>query len=120
MKRGIITMENKAVSITGSEVWMTAGEIAELFHTGVPSVNAAIRAVRKSDVLNDYEASRYIQLENGLYADVYSLEMIISVAFRLNTYCTHVFRTWLVSRAHSKAKRQACVMFIRNGKIGDC
>ena len=120
MTRGIIIIENRTVSVTGNEIWMTAGEIAGLFHTGVPAVNAAIRAVRKSDVLNDYEVCRYIQLENGLYADVYSLEIIIPVAFRLNTYCTHVFRTWLVEKALSKEKRQAYVMFIQNVKGGYC
>ena len=101
MKRGIITIEEKKVSVTGNEVWMTATEIAGLFHASVPAVNAAIKAVRKSDVLNDYEVCRYIQLENGLYADVYALEIIIPVAFRLNTYNTHLFRTWLVGKAVS-------------------
>ena len=94
MKRGIIIIENKTVSVTGNEVWMTATEIAGLFHAGVPAVNAAIKAVRKSDVLNDYEVCRYMRLENGLHADVYALKIIIPIVFRLNTYCTHVFRRW--------------------------
>ena len=51
MKRDIIIIEDKAVSVTGNEIWMTSTEIAGLFHTGVPAVNAAIRAVRKPDVL---------------------------------------------------------------------
>ena len=83
-------------------------------------MNAAIKAVRKSDVLNDYELCRYMQLENGLYADVYALEIIIPVAFRLNTYNTHLFRTGLVGKALSKDNRQAYVMFIQNGKVGYC
>ena len=32
-------------------------------------------------MLNDYEVCRYMQLENGLHADVYALEIIIPVAF---------------------------------------
>lgn len=116
MTRGIIIIEDKAVNITGNEVWMTAAEIAGLFRTGVPAVNAAIKAIRKADVLNDYEACRYMQLENELYADVYSLEIIIPIAFWLNTYYTHVFRMWLLQKTFSKEKRQAYVMFIQNGK----
>ena len=52
--------------------------------------------------------------------DVYALEIIIPVAFRLNTYNTHLFRTWLVGKALAKEKRQAYVMFIQNGKSGYC
>ena len=112
MKRDIIIIEDNTISVNGNEIWMTATEIAGLFHTGVPAV--------KPDVLNDYEVCRYMRLENGLHADVYSLEIIIPVAFRLNTYHAHVFRTWLVEKALSKEKRQAYVMFIQNGKAGYC
>ncbi|MBS5448835.1 hypothetical protein SAMN05216253_13612 [Bacteroides thetaiotaomicron] len=118
MKRDIIIIDEKSVSVTGNDVWMTATEIAGLFHAGVPAVNAAIKAVRKLDVLNDYEVCHYMQLENGLHADVYTLEIIIPVAFRLNTYNAHLFRTWLVGKALSQEKRQAYVMFFPNGNIG--
>ena len=86
MKRNIITIEGKSVTVTGNDVWMTAWEIGELFNVTTTAVNAAIRAILKTDVLNDFEVCRYVRLENGLNADVYSLEIIIPIAFRLNTY----------------------------------
>lgn len=112
MKRDIIIIEDKTVSVTGNEVWMTAGEIAEEFHATVPAVNAAIKSRPQVGRANDYEVCRYMRLENGLHADVYALEIIIPIAFRLNTYCTHVFRRWLVEKALAKEKQQAYVMLI--------
>lgn len=88
MKRNIITIEGKSVIVTGNDVWMTAWEIGELFNVTTTAVNAAIRAILKTDVLNDFEVCRYVRLENDLSADVYSLEIIIPIAFRPNTYYT--------------------------------
>lgn len=45
----------------------------------------AIRAILETDVLNDFKVCRYVRLENGLSADAYSPEIIIPIAFRLNT-----------------------------------
>ena len=67
MKRDIIIIEDKSVSVTGNDVWMTAGEIAGLFHTGVPAVNAAIKAILKTDVLNDYEVSFSIKSDVNVF-----------------------------------------------------
>ena len=63
MKRDIIIIEDKTVSVTGNDVWMTAGEIAGLFHTGIPAVNAAIKSVLKADVLSDYEYAATFSLK---------------------------------------------------------
>lgn len=38
----------------------------------------------KSDTLYDYEVCKYTRLENGNGADVYNMEVVASLAFRLN------------------------------------
>lgn len=120
MRRAITINENGMVVLSGNseeEVWMTAWEIAGLFNVTTTAVNGAIKVIRKQDVLNDYEVCRYVQLENGLYADVYSLEIIIPIAFRLDTYYTHAFRSWLVGKALAKGNKQTSYMvFMQNGK----
>lgn len=84
MKRDIITISENRVAVTDSEVWMTATELAGLFGTTVGAVNGAIKAVIKSDVLNDYEVCMCVCLENGNSADVYNTEVVTALAFRLN------------------------------------
>lgn len=119
MRRAITINENGMVALSENsdgEVWMTAWEIAELFNVTTTAVNGAIKVIRKQDVLNDYEVCRYVQLENGLYADVYSLEIIIPIAFRLDTYYTNAFRSWLVKKAVAGDGKASYVMFMRAKK----
>ena len=114
MKRNIIKIEGKSVIVTtaptgnyignelGNGIWMTVWEIADAFNVSGTAVVSAIKAIRKTDILNDYEVCKYICLDNGNTADVYSLEMIIPIAFRLNTYYTDIFRKWIVSKVYEK------------------
>ena len=114
MKRNIIKIESKAVIVTtaptgncmghelGNGIWMTVWEIAEAFNVSGTAVVSAIKAIRKTDILNDYEVCKYICLDNGNTADVYSLEMTIPIAFRLNTYYTDIFRKWIISKVYEK------------------
>lgn len=117
--RRIITIdeqENIRFSESKSDVWMTAGEIAGLFHVTASAVNNAIRTIRKSGVLNDYEVCKYIPLEKGCSVDVYSFEIIIPVAFRLNTYYTHLFRQWIMERMLAKKQDSPYVVIVNNDK----
>lgn len=114
MKRNIIKIEGKAVIVTtaptgncmghelGNGIWMTVWEIADAFNVSGTAVVSAIKAIRKTDILNDYEVCKYIHMDNGNTADVYSLEMIIPIAFRLNTYYTDIFRKWIVGKVYEK------------------
>ena len=114
MKRNIIKIEGKAVIVTtaptgncignelGDGIWMTVWEIAEAFNVSGTAVVSAIKAIRKTDILNDYEVCKYIHMDNGNTADVYSLEIIIPIAYRIDTYFTDVFRKWIVNKVYEK------------------
>lgn len=110
MKRDRITIGDNGVTLTGSEVWMTVMELAELFGTTAGAVNAGIKAIIKSDTLHDYEVCKYARLENGNGADVYNMEVVASLAFRLNTHRASVLRKWLIRKATVPARTVAPII----------
>lgn len=58
-------------------------------------------------VLKDFEHSQYIKLENGYSADVYSLDVIVAIAWQVDTYQALLFRRWLVEKIGNRKECQA-------------
>ncbi len=85
MKRGIITNNGQGIHISDGEVWMTVGEIADLFYTTAGIINSRIKAILKANILKEDEVCQCIKLENGNSADVYNLNMIIALSYLIDT-----------------------------------
>ena len=100
----IMVEEDNCIFATGSNVWMNAGEIADLFNITAASVNRAIKRMLKADVLNDYEVLKLVRLDNGLLMEFYSLELIIERRVLLT--CSGEYS--LLYQAH-KRKRKAFI-----------
>ena len=84
MERGIITIsEMGAVTMPTAPVWMTQFEIADLFGVFSCDVRKAIHSIYKNKELNEVETRKYIKQPDSISYDVYNLEMIIAVAFRI-------------------------------------
>ena len=84
MDRGIITIsEMGAVTMPTAPVWMTQFEIADLFGVFSCDVRKAIHSIYKNKELNEVETWKYIKQPDSISYDVYNLEMIIAVAFRI-------------------------------------
>ena len=87
MERVIITIsENGRVNIPDSNVWMSEMELVELFGVIAPTLRAAIRAIYMSGTLTLASTQRYDVATPTSRATFYNLEVVISLAFRLNTY----------------------------------
>ena len=87
MKRNIIEMtEHGIVTIPSEAIWMSEAELVALFGVIAPTIRAAIKAVYKGGILKEYQAQRYIHLSDKVGIDVYSLEMVTALAFRINSY----------------------------------
>lgn len=101
MERNIITMTESGTVIIPKDItciWMNEPELVELFGVIAPTLRAAIRAVYKNGVLKEYEAQRYIRLENGYNPDVFSFPMIAALAFRINSFGAEQVRNAIFER----------------------
>ena len=121
MKRTTITMDGYgrvAVPSDTANVWMSEMELVKLFYVIAPILRAAIRAVYKSGVLKPYEVERRIKLTNGYYSEVYSLSMVVALAFRINTSNAVMVRNALLERLclrKEKARRSKTALLRANG-----
>ena len=87
MERVIITIsENGRVNIPSSNVWMSEMELVELFGVIAPTLRAAIKAIYKSEMLCPAATQRCDTITPASWATFYNLEMVVALAFRLNTY----------------------------------
>lgn len=87
MERAIITIsENGRVNIPSANVWMSEMELVELFGVIAPTLRVAIKAIYKSGTLCPVSTQRCDLATPKSWATFYNLEVIIALAFRLNTY----------------------------------
>lgn len=102
MKRGIITIsETGAVTVPDVPVWMTLPEIAEMFGVFEYDVRKSIKSIYRNEELYEFKTMKYIKRPDGISYDVYSLEMVMAVAFKIQSKRSRMFRQFLMKRAYS-------------------
>ena len=87
MGRAIITIsESGKVNIPSGNVWMSEMELVDLLGVIAPTLRAAIRAIYKNGTLCPVNTQRCDLATPASWATFYNLEVVIALAFRLNTY----------------------------------
>lgn len=107
MKRDKITISENMVIVTGGTIWMTETEIVELFGTTAGAVHTGIKAILKENALHDYEVCKCIRLDSGNSADVYNLEMVVALAFRIRSQGATKFREYILRTLGTVSKQPA-------------
>ena len=99
MYRGIITItENGAVTIPTAPIWMTQQEMCDTFNVFGCDIRRAIRVIYKNEELLESETKRHIRQDNGINYDVYNLEMVIAVSFKLRSRESMAFRQFIMDK----------------------
>ena len=106
MERTIISIsENGTVNIPSSEIWMSEMELVELFGVISPTLRAAIKAIYKNSGLCPTSTQRYSSVTPTIWATFYNLEVIVALAFRLNTYEANMIRQKVLKSVYQRKKK---------------
>ena len=113
MSRGIITnSETGAVIMPTAPIWMTQFEIADLFGVFSCDIRKAIRAIYKNKELNEVETQKYVRQSDGISYDVYNIEMIIAIAFRVCSKESVLLRQFVISKISTATKETPITLFV--------
>ena len=120
MDRGIITIsETGVVTIPTAPVWMTKFEIADLFGVFSCDLRKAIHTIYKSKELNEFDTMKYLKQPDGISYDVYNIEVIIAVAFRICSKESVLFRRFIINEICTTKKGIPVTLFVSYGKNGN-
>ncbi len=117
MSRGIITIsETGVVTIPTAPVWMTQFEIADLFGIFSCDIRKAIHTIYKNKEVSELDTMRYVRQADGISYDVYSLEMVIAIAFRIHSKESISFRRFVINEISSTKRETPVTLFVSCGR----
>ena len=100
MNRDKITIENGIVSVPSSaEICMAQHPLADVFQCFVGKINANVRTILKTGVLDEANVCRTHYYKNGNSVEEYGLEMIIALSFRIQSRNAELFRKYIVKKS---------------------
>lgn len=120
MNRGIITIsETGTVTMPTAPVCMTQFEIADLFGVFSCHVRKAIRSIYKNKEVSELDTMRYVRQADGISYDVYNLEMVIAIAFRVRSKESIAFRQFVTGKVDKAGRENPTMFFFPLGRAGN-
>ena len=117
MDTGIITIsETGTVTMPTISVWMTQLEIADLFGVFSCDIRKAIHSIYKNKELNELNTMKYLRQADGINYDVYSLEMIVAIAFRICSKESIQFRRFVINEISSTKRETPVTLLVSCGR----
>ena len=116
-ERNIITMDGQGNISLPSDIGataMTEWDICELFGVIAPTVRAGIKALCKSGILKEYDIKRIIRLSDKYSIEVYNIETITALAFRVESFGAAKVRKVLLERIMHGRKDNSMIFLSLN------
>ena len=82
----------------GDTLWITQAQIAELFGRDVSTISRHINNIIEEGELTEEGSLQKAQISTGRPAALYSLDMVISVGYRVSSSQATLFRRWATDK----------------------
>ena len=108
--------EYRELTIPSGEIWMSESELVDLFGVFIPKLRNTIQTLYKEELVKPYETERTIKQSRNLYLTVYDMEVVLLLAFRLNSYQARAVRRDLMERITRNHKPFEVILTATTGK----
>lgn len=119
-ERYIITMDKYGQvhfpDATAKNICMSTNELIDLFGIIYPTLRVNIKAIYKSGILDECEVQKCINLSNGISIDVYALQMIVALSFRLNTLEAYKIREYIIKKLTTNSRNHILFLNVRTNE----
>lgn len=101
------------IRFEGETLWMTQAQMAELFGRDRTTITRHINNVLEEGELDEPTSVQKLHTSHGRPASVYSLDMVISVGYRVSSAQATLFRRWATAILVQYAKKGFVIDAVR-------
>jgi len=97
------------MQLINSDLWLTQNELARFFGVFVQKIGAELNSIFKNKLLNEWDCVRYNRYINkGLEKQtaLYNLDVLIFLAYRIDSFEAKVFREFVKAALHKHLQKQ--------------
>ena len=110
-RREVITMTDNGIVTVSGHVRMSVSEIADLFGIYHRTVKRHIRAIEKAGIVRGDDSMDCVVEGRNTFPEYYGLEMIIALAFRIQSRNAEVFRQRVLAKVGATDSRIQTLIF---------
>lgn len=111
-KETIVTINGNGTMSVPDKVMMQDFEIAELFGVMISTIKSNIRTILKTGIATSDCTNSATLVGNNILPDYHGLDMVVALAFRIQSPQTEIFRRWILTKATERGQNIASQIFI--------
>ena len=97
------------MQLANNNLWLTKNELARFFGVFVQKINAELNSILKNGLLSEADCIQYNRyMDKGLekQTELYNIDVLVFLAYRLGSFEAQVFREFVKSALHTHLQKK--------------